>query len=117
MVLATVGVLSARSWSQSTGDGSSVAAPQITDSGPSRAIDPLAPTTHYVAGEDYARTGFIGHIADFLDDQKQIWTSPSHLRLSDANWLVPLGGITAGLFVTDRQYSASIHESPTTVKH
>src|SRR6516225_7288106 len=38
---------------------------------------------------------------DFLVDQKQIWTSPTRLRLSDADWLVPIGGFTAALFVTD----------------
>jgi len=62
-------------------------------------------------------TGFFGHMTDFVNDQRQIWTSPSHLRLSDANWLVPLGGITAGLFVTDREYSASLNQNPTTIKH
>jgi len=39
---------------------------------------------------------------DFLEDQKQIWTSPAQLRISDANWLVPVGGFAAGLFATDR---------------
>src|SRR5277367_3980068 len=43
---------------------------------------------------------------EFLLDQQQIWTSPAKLRLSDVQWLVPLSGITAGLFVTDRDYSA-----------
>src|SRR5260370_37805736 len=41
----------------------------------------------------------------FLEDQKQIWTSPARLRFSDTDWLVPLSGITAGLFVTDRDFS------------
>jgi len=71
----------------------------------------------YVPSNDSARTGFSGHIKDFVDDQKQIWTSPSHIRLSDANWLVPLGGITAGLFVTDREYSASLSHNPSTIKN
>ena len=55
-----------------------------------------------------APRGFCGgHIADFAQDQKHIWTSPAHIRFADATWLVPFAGITAGLFVTDRQYSAS----------
>jgi membrane-associated phospholipid phosphatase len=62
-------------------------------------------------------TGLRGQIFDFAEDQKQIWTSPTRVRLSDANWLVPLGGLTAGLFVTDRQYSASLSQNPTTLKH
>jgi membrane-associated phospholipid phosphatase len=72
----------------------------------------------YKAGSGISsRSGFSGHIADFIEDQKKIWTSPFRTRLSDATWLVPLGGITAGLFVTDRQYSASLSQSATTISH
>jgi len=53
----------------------------------------------------------------FLTDQKQIWTSPARLRWPDANWLLPLSGITAGLFVTDAQMSRHISHNPTTVSH
>src|SRR5277367_907479 len=52
---------------------------------------------------------------EFLLDQQQIWTSPAKLRLSDAQWLVPLSGITAGMFVTDRDYSKNISHSPSTI--
>jgi membrane-associated phospholipid phosphatase len=55
-------------------------------------------------------------LTDFGQDQKQIWTSPSRIRFSDADWLVPLGGIAAGLFVTDRQYSASLPASFSTLR-
>ncbi len=51
--------------------------------------------------------------SDFLLDQKQIWTSPAKLRLSDTEWLVPLSGITAGLFVTavtTRHYQTLVWE-------
>src|SRR5208337_1152477 len=41
-------------------------------------------------------------VGRFLDDQRRIWTSPAQLQLSDTEWLFPLSGITAGLFVTDR---------------
>jgi len=34
-------------------------------------------------------------------DQKVIWTSPFHLKPNDATWLVPFGGITAGLIAGD----------------
>jgi Capsule assembly protein Wzi/PAP2 superfamily len=54
---------------------------------------------------------------EFLQDQKQIWTSPAKLRFSDAQWLVPLSGITAGLFVTDADYSTHISHNPTTISH
>lgn len=70
-----------------------------------------------VAAEDAPRADFSRHIKDFLDDQKQLWTSPARTRLSDATWLVPLGGIMAGLFATDRQYSASLSQNPATIRH
>jgi membrane-associated phospholipid phosphatase len=53
----------------------------------------------------------------FLIDQRQIWTSPAKLRWPDANWLLPLSGITAGMFVTDADMSRHISHNPTTVSH
>lgn len=53
----------------------------------------------------------------FVNDQKEIWTSPTRLRFPDAQWLVPLSGITAGLFVTDRDYSKHLSQNPTTISH
>lgn len=55
--------------------------------------------------------------SDFLLDQKQIWTSPAKLKLSDTEWLVPLSGVTAGLFVTDRDFSRHLSQNPTTISH
>jgi Capsule assembly protein Wzi/PAP2 superfamily len=54
---------------------------------------------------------------EFLLDQEQIWTSPTKLQFSDVQWLVPLSGITAGLFVTDADYSKSSSHNPTTISH
>ena len=45
---------------------------------------------------------FLLHLAQ---DQATIWTSPFHLQPADAKWLVPMGGIAAGLFATDPQSS------------
>ena len=45
---------------------------------------------------------FLLHLAE---DQKDIWTSPFHLKPADAKWLVPMSGIATGLFVTDPQSS------------
>ena len=53
----------------------------------------------------------------FLLDQKQIWTSPARLRWPDINWLMPLSGITAGMFVTDADMNRHISHNPTTVSH
>src|SRR5580692_292509 len=50
-------------------------------------------------------------------DQKAIWTSPAHLRLGDATWLVPFVGLTAGFLVTDRAASLHLSNSPTTLRH
>src|SRR6266851_3319327 len=61
--------------------------------------------------------GFKGLTQDFLGDQREIWTSPAKLRFSDTEWLVPLSGITAGLFVTDRDFSKHLSQNPTTVSH
>ena len=78
---------------------------------------PLPMGMYQPASGKSGRPDFTSHIKDFVEDQKQIWTSPSRIRLADAPWLVPLAGITAGLFVTDRQYSASLSQNPTTLSH
>ena len=54
-------------------------------------------------------------MSDFVSDQKDIWTSPSQLRLSDTIWLVPVSGMTAGLFVTDASYSHTLTRNPSTI--
>jgi membrane-associated phospholipid phosphatase len=72
------------------------------------------------AGSAFAsgpRNFLVGPITDLARDQKQIWTGPAHIELADATWLVPFAGVTAGLFATDRQYSASLSMSPSTVSH
>ena len=61
--------------------------------------------------------GFRGLITSFAQDQERIWTSPSRIRVSDGAWLVPLAGISAGLFATDASYSASISRNPSTINH
>ncbi len=111
-------LLPAQTWSQEQIETKAVSAPQNDNAAESKTKERVfISTDRYVPSNDSARTGFSGHIKDFVDDQKQIWTSPAHIRLSDANWLVPLGGITAGLFVADSQYSASLNQNPTTIKH
>jgi membrane-associated phospholipid phosphatase len=52
---------------------------------------------------------FLQHL---LIDQKNIWTSPAHVKPDDAKWLLPSVGIATGLFVTDPDSSfgmASYH--------
>ena len=48
-------------------------------------------------------------------DQKTIWTSPTHLSLRDANWLVPLAGVTAAFVASDSSFSKALPHSPSFV--
>src|SRR5229473_3775634 len=59
--------------------------------------------------------GFLGLGKDFLLDQKRIWTSPARLRFSDAQWLVPVSGLAAGLFATDGAFSSHLSRNPKTI--
>jgi membrane-associated phospholipid phosphatase len=61
--------------------------------------------------------GLKGLGKEFLQDQEQIWTSSTKIRFSDTQWLVPLSGITAGLFVTDTDYSKHVSQNPSTISH
>jgi membrane-associated phospholipid phosphatase len=67
--------------------------------------------------EQASHHGLSGLGKDFLEDQKQIWTSPVRLRFSDADWLVPASGFAAGLFVTDRDVSTHLSNDPKTISH
>jgi membrane-associated phospholipid phosphatase len=53
----------------------------------------------------------------FTDDQRGIWSSPWRVRQEDAMWLVPLGGLTAGLLASDRNMSASFSNAPGALRH
>lgn len=81
---------------------------------PSSKTDVSAEANAVTKTSQRTATGLAGR---FVDDQRQIWTSPARLRFSDAQWLVPLSGMTAGLFVTDRDYSMHLSQNPTTIKH
>src|SRR5258708_9115074 len=64
-------------------------------------------------GSEGRRTGLVGR---FMTDQKEIWTSPTRLRFPDAEWLVPLSGITAGGGFFGLRYTqrgAAAHPPPT----
>jgi membrane-associated phospholipid phosphatase len=64
-----------------------------------------------------SRSGLPGLGKRFLEDQEQIWRSPAKIRFSDTQWLVPVSGITAGLFVTDRDFSKHLSQNPATISH
>jgi membrane-associated phospholipid phosphatase len=54
---------------------------------------------------------------DFAEDQKAIWTSPLHVHLVDAEWLVPLGGAAAAMFATDTEVSKHLSNSPSRISN
>jgi membrane-associated phospholipid phosphatase len=56
-------------------------------------------------------------IKNLARDQKAIWTSPAHIRMGDATWLVPFAGFTAGFLVTDSDASSHLSHNPTTLRH
>jgi hypothetical protein len=76
--------------------------------------DTAPDTNAMMKSSEGTRTGLVGR---FVNDQREIWTSPARLRFPDAEWLVPLSGITAGLFVTDRDYSKRLSQNPTKISH
>jgi membrane-associated phospholipid phosphatase len=53
----------------------------------------------------------------FLEDQKQIVTSPARLRFADADWLVPAAGLFTGMLTTDRDFSGHLSTDPATMNH
>src|ERR1700721_1245671 len=76
------------------------------------APQPQAENAVSLTPAEASRGAFSQHWADVFNDQKRIWTSPAHVRFVDTTWLVPLGGIAAGLFVTERQYGAPPPQHP-----
>jgi capsule assembly protein Wzi len=56
-------------------------------------------------------------IKNIIRDQREIWTSPTQVRLGHADWLVPYAGITAGFLVTDRDSSLHLSNSANSLKN
>jgi hypothetical protein len=48
---------------------------------------------------------------NILLDQKEIWTSPFHMRKRDAKWWIGFGAATAALIATDRRTSTVLENS------
>jgi len=64
----------------------------------------------------YSRWSIKNLGSDFAGDQKDIWTSPAKIRFADSVWLVPFAGLSAGLFVADRETSRHRPSAPATVQ-
>jgi hypothetical protein len=56
-------------------------------------------------------------LKDFVGDQKRIWTSFTHVRLVDADWLVPLGTAAGLLFATDTEVSKHLSNSSNRINY
>lgn len=48
---------------------------------------------------------------NILLDQKQIWTSPFHMKSTDARWWIGFGAVTAALIATDHRTSTIFENS------
>jgi membrane-associated phospholipid phosphatase len=100
-------------WCQDSGNQSNASVPAISGT------KKIGDHTNQPIIDSQANQGssFPKLLMDFGQDQKHIWTSPSRIRFADAAWLVPLGGLAAGLFVTDSKYSASLSTKASTISH
>jgi hypothetical protein len=56
-------------------------------------------------------------VRNLAEDQKAIWTGFTHLRLSDADWLLPLGMATGGMLATDTEASKHLSNSANRVRY
>ena len=56
-------------------------------------------------------------LKNIAEDQKALWIGPRNLRWADADWLVPLSGAAAAMFVTDSSYSRHLSNSPNRIKY
>ena len=113
MLVFSVGGVSVSS-AQEEGTGSATSEPSPAKDSPS----PKTPvSTEANAVTKTSDGGLVGLVGRFIGDQRAIWTSPRRFRFSDTEWLVPLGGLTAGLFVTDREFSRHLSHNPTTISH
>jgi hypothetical protein len=54
----------------------------------------------------------MGLIGRFLADQKEIWASPAKMRWADADWILPLAGLSATLLATDASFRKSQSKAP-----
>jgi membrane-associated phospholipid phosphatase len=67
--------------------------------------------------EDRENTVGLQLLKNIAQDQKALWIGPKNVRFADADWLVPLGGAAAAMFVTDSSYSRHLSNSPSRIKY
>lgn len=60
------------------------------------------------------RNSLRGLPVQLAHDQLRLWNTPANARFSDTTWLVPIGGLTAALLVTDSDFSRHLSNDPNT---
>jgi hypothetical protein len=103
------------------------AAPQVQDDGSTIPVTNGSDNEHQVPDSEKSKrqdAGFadlggnetgLSFLRNMAMDQRTIWTSPFHLRLGDATWLLPLAEATGGLFLTDRATARALSNNPSTL--
>jgi membrane-associated phospholipid phosphatase len=92
--------------------------PPATTSLPDAPTPNNTPTPPPATVEEPEPITFAGTPRRFLFDQKAIWTSPLHVKLLDATWLLPLGAATGTLIASDHHtMTALVHINPADQKH
>jgi hypothetical protein len=109
MTVMTAGVCVASPQQAVTGSGDNATESETIAPMPEAANSGHTETTTWP--ED-SRSDFGTFSKDLFHDQKQIWTSPLKLRLSDAEWLFPAAAITSGFILTDSSFSKALPSNP-----
>jgi membrane-associated phospholipid phosphatase len=121
-LLTAVGALSADRCSAAPPQKNSSTEPSVAKDDstekPTRLGNPVSlPADPTPTPTDYDNSLGLNLLKNITLDQKAIWTSPARIRAKDASWLVPFGGITAGLIATDRDVSLHMSQDPATLNH
>ena len=94
---------------QATGSSSNSSSPSPVQAQPPSENKKAKPSKQ----EDRAKgTSFQKMFLHIPGDQKDIWTSPLHIRPTDSAWLLPLGTVTAGLIASDEHSMARARSNP-----
>jgi membrane-associated phospholipid phosphatase len=93
--------------------------PPTSDSERADSIVPspsIGPNDRLVQGDQFTETKLgLPLLKNIVLDQKAVWTSPIHLRLDDANWILPFGAITAATLESDTHISKALTQTPSRV--
>ena len=89
--------------------------PGKVEAPPTKTVQALAGNIQRWSKTPFTDAGSAG--SRLFEDQKQIWTSPFRLRLSDAEWLLPIAGITSAAILTDPSFSKALPNNPGTLHH